>query len=698
MPGTNSKLRLLGSKEGKESRQLAWRKILSDVDDTLLCSGGNYPAGVDKSYPHKAIYPGVLSFYRELDLGIEGEDSWDADRTGNLVFLSARPHIYKDLSESRTFLKFQQIEGLRARPALLSGNLGSGTKYLLNDDTKALAMTKYQSYKEYISLYPEYKSVFIGDNGQGDVMAAELMFKDKELRSAAGDVSLSRAYMHIVRPLHQTSVEDTSCRRPHRVEHQICYFSTYIDAAIDAYQHRLIRLTGLRRIMEDAVKDFTKISKDRWLSTSKESADSKRELQIRELNRSIEIGNRILVKHGLAVVNKLLFRQVWSRGQVVKTAYGYGIIQGHRHVDGIYTVALPWDRTGKLPPVMGYFPLSALQRISEKVPLAVTIIPSDSINMQSNTANNASSLLSFSRYASLGRTSRDSTPSSSFSLPKPFNRSAATTTAGAELQRQNSLERVLFSQPAVATSSSSPMMDLSTSSTRSSPSDSSAASRLQSTAPLMMSGSSNRSGMSLPYTIELDRITGRKHLTNGNGSSANSSSSSLMIMSTPPRQPDSMLTAAPSPAPLTATTTNTNGRPRADSISFKPLLLGVAGSVSANSTAASAESKIQQQVNTNIVGSIAWTPYGRAYILEYRAKEAIIVVRYLDWKAFGFLRKEALVVMTEAGLTTHRQEQLRLEREFQSREWERKLESEVIQIITPTHSDNRLQTLLDGSK
>ena len=26
----------------------AWRKILSDVDDTMLCSGGHYPAGIDK--------------------------------------------------------------------------------------------------------------------------------------------------------------------------------------------------------------------------------------------------------------------------------------------------------------------------------------------------------------------------------------------------------------------------------------------------------------------------------------------------------------------------------------------------------------------------------------------------------------------------------------------------------------------------
>lgn len=51
---------------------LAWRKILSDVDDTLSSSGGSWPAGMDTSYPKKTVYPGVLGFYRELDLGISG--------------------------------------------------------------------------------------------------------------------------------------------------------------------------------------------------------------------------------------------------------------------------------------------------------------------------------------------------------------------------------------------------------------------------------------------------------------------------------------------------------------------------------------------------------------------------------------------------------------------------------------------------
>ena len=66
------------------------------MDDTLSCSGGMYPAGVDKRFPKKTIYPGVLAFYRELDLGTLGPEEWQEEiDLGNLVFLSARGHICK---------------------------------------------------------------------------------------------------------------------------------------------------------------------------------------------------------------------------------------------------------------------------------------------------------------------------------------------------------------------------------------------------------------------------------------------------------------------------------------------------------------------------------------------------------------------------------------------------------------------------
>jgi hypothetical protein len=147
----------LGTGISKRRRLLAWRKILSDVDDTLSCSGGSYPAGIDTSYPRKTVYPGVLSFYRELDLGAGnfGPDAWDDSKVGNLVFLSARPHVYKDTSERHSYEKFtilQENRGMHTSPSLLAGSLETGGKFIMNDNNEFLAQKKHQNFVEYMSL------------------------------------------------------------------------------------------------------------------------------------------------------------------------------------------------------------------------------------------------------------------------------------------------------------------------------------------------------------------------------------------------------------------------------------------------------------------------------------------------------------------------------------------------------------------
>ena len=44
-------------------------QVVSDIDDTLMCSGGFWPAGRDTRYPKRCQYPGALTFYSELDIG-----------------------------------------------------------------------------------------------------------------------------------------------------------------------------------------------------------------------------------------------------------------------------------------------------------------------------------------------------------------------------------------------------------------------------------------------------------------------------------------------------------------------------------------------------------------------------------------------------------------------------------------------------
>merc|ERR1711998_303836 len=79
-------------------------KLLCDVDDTLECSQGSYAAGSDTSYPKHVTYPGVHAVLRCLDR------TYDPDSVNvNLVFLTARPHVYKDMIEELTYEKYRLL-------------------------------------------------------------------------------------------------------------------------------------------------------------------------------------------------------------------------------------------------------------------------------------------------------------------------------------------------------------------------------------------------------------------------------------------------------------------------------------------------------------------------------------------------------------------------------------------------------------
>lgn len=131
------------TRRSKDRKRKFWRKVLSDVDDTLTCSAGSYPSGIDKRYGKKVVYPGVIGFYRELDLGIDGPEEWPEHTVGNLVFLSARPHVYKDVTEKINHDKFALLRdkrGLHTTPCLLAGDLRSGVETLTKNDFGPLGM------------------------------------------------------------------------------------------------------------------------------------------------------------------------------------------------------------------------------------------------------------------------------------------------------------------------------------------------------------------------------------------------------------------------------------------------------------------------------------------------------------------------------------------------------------------------------
>jgi len=165
-------MRMAGKIGRRLYSQRPWRKILSDVDDTLLCSGGHFPAGSDKSIPRKEIYPGVLSLYRELDLGATTVREWSPPASGaeeanmemylkrdvgNLVFLSARPHIYADWTEQTSYRKFAELvrqRRLYTMPTLLPGDLATGSEFVMYQNYEPLARRKFPQLSAVLTTLP----------------------------------------------------------------------------------------------------------------------------------------------------------------------------------------------------------------------------------------------------------------------------------------------------------------------------------------------------------------------------------------------------------------------------------------------------------------------------------------------------------------------------------------------------------------
>jgi len=221
------------------------RKILSDLDDTLECSGGSYPAGIDERYPKKTVYPGVTGFFRELDV-------WKVSKEmGNLVFLSARPHLYKDYSESHSFEKLRllrETKGLHTRASLLCGDPISGTEFL-RGNYEPLGLRKYENFINYIKLYPEFTFVWVGDNGQSDYFTAvKIIESHREI--------IDHVFIHVVQPVDKTFGWDANCT----ANDKICFFDNYVDAALHA--HSVLEMfdrRGLRRLCRTTVKQFEAI-------------------------------------------------------------------------------------------------------------------------------------------------------------------------------------------------------------------------------------------------------------------------------------------------------------------------------------------------------------------------------------------------------------------------------------------------------
>eukprot|EP01065_Artemidia_motanka_P043041 TRINITY_DN5896_c0_g1_i1.p1 TRINITY_DN5896_c0_g1~~TRINITY_DN5896_c0_g1_i1.p1 ORF type:complete len:737 (+),score=180.22 TRINITY_DN5896_c0_g1_i1:107-2317(+) len=266
-------------------------KVISDLDDTIVCSGGRWPAGSDRRLHHGELYPGALSFLRELarcgPAGREGKKL-----SSGLVFLSARPHLYKDYMETKSYRQFRALAdaGLLGQMAtLLPGKLRppirDAWRYITRAGAKPwelVGANKARTVGEYQELYPEATLVFVGDDGQGDRYAAEDLLAEGKIVSA---------FIHSVIP-----PEDLR-RRYSDPPEGMYVFRTYVEAAalaIEAKGATGFGFSAARRVAESAIRELNTmriINKDLY-------PDARYDAYYEEIARDVGRLNEIFIRAG----------------------------------------------------------------------------------------------------------------------------------------------------------------------------------------------------------------------------------------------------------------------------------------------------------------------------------------------------------------------------------------------------------------
>ena len=205
-------------------------KVLCDIDDTVAA------ALHDRRFPRGTVYPGVLAVLDALDRGPDDE----AYSLGDLTFVTARPGDLFGLIENHTRATLRRA-GIKHH-SVLTGTFAALASHDL------MAARKLNNIAHYRQLFPEYRMVFIGDSGQGDVAVGEL------IQERFGDV-VDAVLIHDV-------VATPPDVRAERAARGIVTFDTYLGAAVELCAAGLVSAAAVTRVHDQSVEGLDAITWD----------------------------------------------------------------------------------------------------------------------------------------------------------------------------------------------------------------------------------------------------------------------------------------------------------------------------------------------------------------------------------------------------------------------------------------------------
>ena len=145
-------------------------------------------------------------------------------------------------------------------------------------------------------------------------------------------------FVHVVQDVQKSYGFDAERWRRKGLMEKTCFFRQYPDAALYAATRvpPLIQMRGLNRICHDAVADFDMILPSQW------SSETQKNDRRSELNQSLWRCNELLESAGERTVPLIQTPRQWQDGEMVKTLYGIATIVDFDPVFDLYKVELDW--------------------------------------------------------------------------------------------------------------------------------------------------------------------------------------------------------------------------------------------------------------------------------------------------------------------------------------------------------------------
>jgi hypothetical protein len=269
--------------------------ILTDVDDTIRVSS---LGGTNVKYKNHTVYPGVVSFYDKI---IKTD-------TDFVTLLSARPEaiakksrgdisnvVHKPVdmltgnwidmpgavcdavkracvSITPSFLH-SLSSGLDTYPSKMGHITGaSGFQIGWRKNYLEMGLTKFSSIEKYITIFPEFEFIFIGDSGQGDLLCAyEISKKQKEYKKKGQEYPVKASFIHnilkarevsthydrekYVGPIDSMLMISESLREKLK-SINIYLFNNYIDLAGYTSCLGLLNYEDLQTVISETITDF----------------------------------------------------------------------------------------------------------------------------------------------------------------------------------------------------------------------------------------------------------------------------------------------------------------------------------------------------------------------------------------------------------------------------------------------------------